>query len=440
MVSNNNRHTSSPSRRTVVKALGAGATATALAGCGGLLGDDDDEVELEDTLRVGVLAPDAETNPVGASIRGGAQVAVNELDEEGVLDADNVEMFVGNTEGRSGPAGDVYNELILEDNVHFTIGTFATEAFMGIMDDIAAEQTLHLTTGASAMEMNRRLLDDYETNKYMFRVGPFNGELLGQALVDFAEEFYQDELGWESTYLLYEDAAWTGDTAPVVEDQLDDHGFDVVGSESYAMGTEDFSPIYDDIPADVDGVTTLMAHTGVDAAIAWKTQQRPWGFGGIHVPAQNAALPDEAVQVHEGIWTLNTATPGANITDVTASFTQAFLEQVEGFAPVYTAYLAYDAVMLYAQYAEDIGHIGADDMVEAMASNQITPATTTTQEFTFYEADHPEYPHDIEYNKDEWMAGEAAPIFNQWQGGDLVTFLPEAHRDEGVSYQQPDQA
>jgi len=427
MAEDTNTQFSGPSRRKVIQTLGAGAVATSLAGCGGLFGGGD-ETELGETLRVGVLAPDAETNPVGASIRGGAKVAVSELDEAGVLDAENVEMVVGNTQGTSSGATEAYEDLVLEEDVHFTVGTFASEAFNGIMDNIVSEQKLHLTSGASSMDMNERLLDDYDANKYMFRVGPFNGELLGQAVVDFAGEYYQDVLGWDSTYLLYEQAAWTGPTAPVVEEQLGDHGFDVVGTQSYSPTTENFGPIYNDIPNDVDGVTTLMAHSGVNATVTWAQGGYPWGFGGINVPAQNAALPDSAAAAFEGVWTLNTAAPGTNITDQTESFTQNFLEQTEGFAPVYTAYLAYDAIKLYAQYAEEVGTINEDDMVEAMASNQLTPATTTTQEFEFYPGDHEEYPHDIQYSMDDWVAGRAAPIFNQWQGGELVTFLPDAHQ------------
>lgn len=423
-----------PSRRTVLQTLGAAGVATSLAGCGGLFGGNGGS-ELGDTLRIGALAPDADTNPVGASIRGGAEVAVRELDEEGVLDAENVELYVGNTEGTASGAGDAYNDLVLEEDVHFTMGCFASEAFIGIMDDIVSEQRLHLAAGASTLEMNERLLDDYEANKYMFRVGPFNGELLGQSLVDFAAEFYEDPLGWDRTAVLYEEAEWTGPVVSVLENQLDDHGFEVVDTQSYSMSSPDFSSIYDNLPDDIDGVTTLMAHTGFEAARQWNGQQRSFEFGGIHVPAQNPAYQEDARLALSNVWTVNTATPGTNITSETEEFTQSFLDQTEGFAPVYTAYIAYDAIKLYAQYAEHVGSINEDDIIDAMASNELTPETTTTDAFEFYEADHDEYPHDIQYDREGWLAGNNAPIFNQWQDGQLVTFKPDAHQQ--APYQHP---
>lgn len=425
------------SRRRVLQSLGAGAVVTSLAGCTDLIADgDDDDEEVDDTLRVGVLAPDPETNPVGGSIVGGAEIAAQELTGDGgVLDADDVEVYVGNTGGTASGARDAYSELVLEHEVHFTLGNFVSEALLAIEDDIADEEKIHLTAGVGTPQITESVAEDYDRYKYMFRVGPFNSVYLGQSLVDFAAEYYQDELGWERTAVLYEDAEWTPPVVEVLDDQLDDHGFEVVDTVSYSLETTSFAPIFDDLQAqDIDGVTTVIAHTGETAAGQWNSQERPFGFGGILVPAQ---FPFQW-EVMDGdiayTWTLNTAAPGVSITDRTEPFTQAFIDATEQ-PPVYTGYIAYDAVHIYAAYADHVGSVDEDDIIAAMESNELDLTTTTAEEFEFWGRDH-EYPHDLAYDRDDWLDGRSAPIFNQWQDGDLITFKPESH--EQAPYAQPD--
>lgn len=424
------------SRRKVLQALGAGATASALAGCGGLVGSDDED-ELGDTLRIGALGPEPETDPVGASIMIGAEVAAAELNEDGgVLGAD-VEIHRGDTGGTAGGAGDAYSELVLEDDVHFTLGNFVSEALLGIVDDIADEQKIHLTTGSGTPKVTENVAEDYDRYKYLFRVGPFNSYFLGQSLVDFASEFYQDELGWERTAILYEDAEWVTEVIEVLENKLDNQGFTVVDTVDYALNTESFAPIFDDIQGqDIDGATTVMAHTGAQVAGQWAGQQRPFGFGGIHVPAQFPFMNQVMGAGINNVWTQTTAVPGVSITERTQPFSEAFVEaHPEGQPPVYTGYIAYDAVHMYAAYAEEVGSINEDDIIAAMESNELSLTTTTTNEFEFYGRDEDtefgQFPHDIKYSKQDWLDGESAPVWIQWQDGEQLTIEPESHADTG---------
>jgi branched-chain amino acid transport system substrate-binding protein len=414
---------------------------TALAGCGGLIGDSSSD-ELGDELRIGVLAPEPESDPVGSSIAVGAQVAAAELEDNGgVLGADSVSVSVGNTESSASASRDAYNELILDNNVHFTLGNFSSEAALAIQDNIANERTIHMITGAGSPELTSAIADDYDRYKYIFRMGPFNSYYLGQSLVDFAAEFYQDQLGWDRTAILYEDAEWTPQVVEVVDSKLDNFGFTVTDTVSYSLSTKSFAPIYDDLQGDIDGVTTIMAHTGAKAAGQYNAQQRPFGFGGIHVPAQFPFMGSEGA-LGAGIndvWTQTTAVPTASITEKTGPFSEAFVDaHPDGQPPVYTGYLAYDAVKTYADYAEEVGSINEDDIIAAMEANELSRSTTTTTELEFYgpdeETEFGQFPHDLAYSADEWLSGDGAPVWVQWQDREQTVIQPEAHQQS--SYQQ----
>lgn len=427
------KRTPSTTRRNTIKALGGGVVATSLAGCTDRLAGDGED--FGDTLRIGVLAPQPNENPVGASIVGGAELAAEELREEGgVLGAEEVEVFIEDTEGTGAGGANAYNDLMLDHNVDFTIGNFASEALIGVIDEVPDHQKLHLVTGASTTAMNDAIKEDYERHKYLFRVGPFNNPTLGQTIVDFAAEFYQDDLGWDRTAVLYEQAEWTGLTVDRIEAQLGDHGFEVADTIGYSLGTEDFSPIFDNLQGmDIDGVTTVIAHTGVPTVLQWSGGQYDFGFGGIHVPSQFPFMWQELGEAIEYAWTVNFAAPGANITPRTGPFLDAYIEEF-GQAPVYTGPLAYDAIHIFAEYAEHVGSADEEDLIPAIEGNELEVTGVGFNPFEVHPRDH-EFPHDVVYDREAWLAGTSAPIFNQWQDGTLETIQPGAHAT--ADYQQP---
>jgi branched-chain amino acid transport system substrate-binding protein len=388
--------------------------------------------ELGDTLTIGAVASDPGNDPITDSIVKGAETAAQELtDNGGVLGASDVEIVVGDAGENASAAGDAYSSLVLDEEVDVTIGNFFSEGLIEILDSVADQQKLHLVTGASTVEMSNNIREDYERYKYLFRVGPFNNVYLGQTLVDFADAYYQDTLGWESTVVLREEAAWTPAAADVLDAQLDDLGFDVVDRVSYSPTTENFNPILGDVQSrGVDGVTTLMASSGAVVAGQWAAGGYDFGMGGIHVPAQLPNIFDQLGPAINNVWTVNTASQGATITDQTDPFTQSYLDQ-HGQTPVYTGYLAYDAVHLLAAYAEEVGSVDDDDLVDAMETNELDVTTSTFENFRFWEPGEETqngetYPHDVAYDRAAWLEnGNSAPIINQWQDGSLEIVAPE---------------
>jgi branched-chain amino acid transport system substrate-binding protein len=427
-------------RRSLLKTSGAGVVGTALAGCISFNGGDDsgdggdgeggdgnetggNETDSDggsggdfpDTISVGVLAPEPSDNPIGASIANGAQLAVDELNADGGIGGADVEISVKDTKEDPATGRSRYQELTVNEGVDVTTGVFTSEVLLNIMDDIAQQQTLHMTAGAATPEASARVAENYEQYKYHFRIGPTNARHLGQNMVDFVEAKSGD-LGWESVAVLVEDYAWTEPVSAVLDEKLGDTGVEVAMSQRYASGTENFGPVYDEVEnSGADAAFVAMAHTGTPAVVQWANQQRPFEFGGIHVPMQ---LPSyyEATDgaVNYGV-TQNSATPQSEVTDKTVPFAENYNEEF-GSYPVYTGYIAYDAVHQFASVAEEVGSVASDDLVSGLEESSYTGTAGTIE---YYGPDD-QFAHDVVYEE-----GKVWPIFMQWQDGNQEVIYPD---------------
>jgi len=386
--------------------------------------------DIEGPITIGALAPNPENDPIGGSIVNGARLAVQELNANGGIGGAEVELAVGNTEADPSTGQQRYRELVLNQEVDVTTGIFTSEVLLNIADDIAQQETIHITAGAATAEVSRMVAEEYDKYKYHFRAGPLNDFDLGRNLIDFGEANFET-MGWGSTYGMVEDYTWTEPISELFDDSLGETGAEVAGNQRYASGTTNFGPLFDDVESsDASGMLTAMAHTGTEAIVQWAKQQRPFGFAGIHVPMQ---LPSYYEAVNGACLygvTQTSATPQSKVTEKTQPFVTAYNEEFDSY-PVYTGYIAYDAVKLYAAMIEQTGTTDSDELVSAMEDASFT-ATTGTLEF--YGQDE-EYPHDPVYGEDTIY-----PVFLQWQEGEdgsgvQEVIWPEQYKT--ADYQQP---
>ena len=118
--------------------------------------------DIEGPITIGVLAPNPENNPIGASIANGARLAVQELNANGGIDGAEVELAVGNAEEDPLTGQQRYRELVLNEEADITTGIFTSEVLLNIIDDIAQQEKIHLTAGAATAEVSRMVAEDYE--------------------------------------------------------------------------------------------------------------------------------------------------------------------------------------------------------------------------------------------------------------------------------------
>jgi len=395
-------------RRRFLRVAGTGVTAASLAGCTGSDGSGSNTQELEDPINIGVLAPEPANNPIGASIANAAELAADELNENGgVLGAD-VEVSVKDTKEDPSTGQRMYQELTVGENVDATTGVFTSEVLLNLMSSIAQQETLHLGTGAATPEASEQVASDYDRFKYFFRTGPVNSHYLGQNMVDFASANFES-MGWESVAVLAEDFKWTEPISEAVTGSLSDAGIDVPINDRYASGTENFSPIYDELESEgVDAAYVVMAHTGTAAIVQWAKQQRAFGFGGIHVPAQFPSYFQATEGAARHAVTQTSATATSELTEKTLPFANAYNDAFDSF-PVYTGYITYDAVKQYAAAIEEAGSKSADDIIPVLEGMSFTGTTGTIE---YYGQDE-EFPHDVKYGEEL-----AWPVWLQWTEGD----------------------
>lgn len=405
-------------RRFLQAASAVGITGT-VAGCLDILGEDGDDIG--DEVTIGMLAHQPSEHPVGMAQANGAQLAVDELNEEGGILGADVTLLTKDTAADASTGQSRYRDLTIEEDVDMTTGIFLSEVLLNIMDDISAQETLHLTAGAGTSQTAGMINDSYDDYKYHFRIGPINDYHLAQHMLAFGEEKF-DEMGWDTIAVLVEDFEWTQPISDVFDDDLGDLDVEIHENLRYSGTTEDFTPIYGPLVGEIDGAFTVMAHTGDAAIVNWALGQLPFGFGGIHVGMQ---LP-QYWELTEGActygFTQTSATPNTEITSTTQPFAQAYMDEF-GTAPVYTGYIAYDAIKLYAEVLEQEETTDSDVLVEAIEEYEFE-ATTGTLEF--YDADH-QWAHDPVYGEDNiW------PVYIQWQldeegQGVQETIFPEEH-------------
>ena len=418
-------------RRAFLRASGAGVAGVALAGCVSTGGGGDSGGgggggnatgnatgtasggNLPNTVKIGVLAPEPSKNPIGASIANGAKLAAQQVNEEGSLGS-NLEVVVKDTKEAPDVGRSKYQELTLGEKVDMTTGIFTSEVLLAVLDDIANQQVVHMTTGAATPKASQRVAQNYEKYKYHFRTGPLNAYQLGVNMVDFLSAKRSD-LGWESVAVLVEDYEWTKPVSKALDDNLGDTGVDVTMRRRYASGTENFTPIYDEVQSSgADAAFIAMAHTGTAAVLQWAKQQYPFHFGGIHVPMQLPSYYESVNGACNYGVTQNSATPQSKVTKKTVPFANAYNEEF-GSYPVYTGYITFDAVKQYAQVIKQAGTVDPNPVIQGLEGSSYLGTAGT---ISYYPKDN-EFAHDVIYDKDK-----VYPLYMQWQDGNQEVIFP----------------
>ena len=402
----NSRGGAGVDRRRFLRVAGTGVAGTSLAGCIGGSKSNEANEQLQGSIKIGVLAPEPGHNPIGASIANSAKLAAKQLNDSGGVLGANVDVTVKDTKEDPATGKRKYQELTVGQQVDLTTGVFTSEVQLNLMSSIAQQRTLHMNTGAATPEATRKVAQNYDRFKYYFRTGPVNSHFLGQNMVDFAKANFES-MGWNSVAILAEDYTWTEPISKALNGSLSDAGIDVPVNKRYAGGTENFSPIYDEVQsAGVDAAYVVMAHTGTAAVVQWAKQQRPFGFGGIHVPAQFPSYYGATKGACRYAVTQNSATPTSKITGKTIPYANDY-QKAYGKYPVYTGYITFDAIKQYAAAVEQAGSKEAGKVIPKLESSSY--AGTTTENLEYYGKDS-KYPHDVKYGKKY-----AWPVWLQWQ-------------------------
>ena len=132
-------------------------------------------------------------------------------------------------------------KLILEKKPHaIVLGNFRSEVLLAAMDLIAKYKLPYICSIAMSPLMQKKVTDEYDRYKYVFRNcmnAPYFSAYLGAIM-----GFIKMEFGFNKSYIITQDVLWAKGTGQVLEKWYKENGWEVLGFDSYATGSSDFSP------------------------------------------------------------------------------------------------------------------------------------------------------------------------------------------------------
>lgn len=447
-------------RRGLLKYAGAGAAGVSLAGCkvrqpttptpsqngggrGTVTGTPSNDAPLRGkTIRIGSLAPQPESFPIGSSIWNSMQLATDDINSSGGVAGADVVPKSGNTETSPATGRSEFLRLVQEEGVHTTFGTFLTQVTLQCFIPMRDTKTCHITTAAAGPKPARIVSQRYDEFKYHFRAGPINSFDLAKAEIEFLE-LYAAQLGWDEVAVLIEDI---GPFDPFAE-LLDENIRDVVDTSIFkrsSSGTTNWTPLWDEVE-NTDAKVCLIAQalTGASAVKQWAQQERSFEFGGISVPAQVSEFWESVDGACEHVFTMNAVTPQTTNTPRTQELIQRYQDTFDT-VPVYSGPITYDAVMGWRKAMEavveekDLRRVPtSDELVEAMENLSYNEGTVLP-EFSFTPKDA-KYAHDPQWSN---MQETGVPVWQQWQldeeirddYGTMHSFAPEQNKSSDYTY------
>lgn len=434
-------------RRTVLRIVGSGAVATALAGCSDGAeptdadadssgnGTETDDADADETgaLKIGHLAP--LELPIGLESQRSAEVAVAELNENGGVFDSRVRLVSEATHSDPAAAADAADRLVSEDGVDVLVGSSGTEVARGIVDSVAENDVPCLLTGTGSTAILEDTVGEaYDQYRNVFRTGPINGDLKAELMGDYAA-FLADTHGWTDFAHLSEEVPWTVPFRDRFADEIESRGLELVYEATVSSETNDYTPILNDIEDEAADALFRFADLAVHLQLAWLTDRYPFSIEGIH----RTAMDPEFWERTEGACSYETSglTGGGGIvelTDRTLEFVEAYEDAVGDEPPgkpLEAGVSTYDAIHFYARAVADAGTLDyrteLDAIVDAMLSLEHAGAAG---EISLYGEDEA-YPHDVRpvRNGDGRIANY--PVI-QWQsargdGGRQECVFPRKH-------------
>jgi len=414
-------------RRTVLKAAGAGAAMTSLAGCFGLIGEED-----SGALTVGHIGP--EGSPLGVGSIRTAEMATerinngDDLDTTGVLD-DDISLVTGDTQSSPSEAQTVVEEMINQDNVDVIVGGFSSEVARTVIELTAEFDVPYISTGPADPRLSTNFVgDNYEDNKHYFRTGPINSELQAEGMATYCGQL-SDLHGWNSLTFYRDNAAWTEVYGNQMPGLLEDQGLTIEASDAITIDGPDLSPLISQTREnDADYILRFFAHIQNSASQLlgpWHEAQYDFGVEGIHV----SGMHPEFDRLTEGVCTYETTSQtgaggAAPITENTQPFVEDYREYSGGESPaghpMYMGFATYDTMLLLQDVVNELGTAelsdNLDDYIDEMLSTEPGRIPAVSGSLQFYGPDG-DYPHDLMEVRNSGGQITNFPV-TQWQPND----------------------
>ena len=364
-------------------------------------------------LRIGV--PTSVQLQVGRDTITAVKMAVDEINKKGGILGRKVEYVTADETENPETGISAIKKLVSDEKVDLLVGGYTSGVTLAQLPHIAASKTIYLGVGAASPSITAKVKNDYDTYKYIFRVGPINAAHQARALVEYISGFVIGELGYKKIAIVGENAKWVQDLVPVLKRGAAEVGADIRMTELFDTQTSDFSPLLAKVKSSgAQYMIVILSHGSSDVfAKQWHDAQVPVPYGGIDVKSMDGDFFNRIGGKSISEVAANFAVR-APLTKKTIPFFDSFKKNSPNY-PVYTAFFAYDSIFLYAEAVKRAGSFDTDKVIKELEK---TRYEGVAGEITFDES------HDVLPGK-----GKTNLIFVQWQDkGERVVVFPKELR------------
>lgn len=366
-------------------------------------------------ITFGILAP--LTDVTGIDEKEGAQLAVAEINAQGGVLGRPLQLVYEDTQ-EANPTIPVdvglaaMNRIVTVDHAQVIIGGERSDVVLAEEAQLPKYKVPFLDTGAADTSLGQKVLDNYSLYKYFFMVSPVNSTALATGLITFYATLHYTNPTLTKVYLLAEDIAVWHALIPVLQYELPQFGFTVVGTEYFPYGSSDFSAQLSNVRSSGAQIMGMLCagQDSVQLIQQWATLQVPALPVGIDVAAEspsfwgqtNGAAKYETIEVGIG----DTGTP---INTIGANF-YANYSKYYNTLPIYTADGAYESVYIAAHAIEMAGTTNGTALIPYIEKTNMTGPDGVV---TFDRS------HNVVYNPDYTKGAALAMV--QWTAYNTYT-------------------
>lgn len=343
-----------------------------LAGCNGETSSDEDK-EKKEVIKIGMnLELGGNVASYGSSIAEGAELAIEEINENGGIDGRKIELVKVNNNSENNKAVDAAYKLATQDKVDVIIAP-ATSGNVLATVQIANEYKIPTVT-ASGTAPNLTENEDGSINEYIFRtcfIDPFQGVV--------AANFATEELGVKNVAIYADNASdYAKGLAASFKKQVEKNGGKVVAEEAYVAKETDFKSTLTLIKSKNPEFIFIPGYYEEVGLIVKQAREL-----GINVPLMGADGWDSPKLVElAGAKALNNTfitnhysseDPDDRIQDFVKVFKDKYKESPNSFHA-----LGYDTVYFIKDAVERAGSLGGEKIKDALASTENLELVTGT--------------------------------------------------------------
>ena len=299
------------------------------------------------------------SSDTGLSTLRGAEMAVEELNANGGVLGQQIELVTADTQEDVTEGVKAYEYLVETEEVDFVISGSIDDVSLGWLPRMQEYQIPTLDTWTSYIGIIDMIVEDPETMAPYF-MNIASDEALATLYINFGAEVLKAQMGFESVVILAEDTAFGGAITGLVTEALAPvAGIEVKDIITYDIGTVDFAPIFS--KAQASGADFIYQVSSVNSQVIssqYVKLEVPMAMTGVNVSALGLEYWEDTGGAGGGISTLSPLpSVGFKLDPVSAKFVEDYQAKYTSRPrmPHFNGFNAYHGVKQAMAAAEEAG-------------------------------------------------------------------------------------